>query len=399
MESAPNICATMNRINQLFLMLWFCIILQEVMGWIGLEEELNEYFEGMEGEYKVFKTPQNVSEPKNITAFVPSDPEANYELWKEKRKIIASAIGQVEPLGSEPEQLNTARSTAELYGNAVDAKESFLTFVTDIANAVPGTYASFGPDNAFMIKEFNSLERKVQHDIATRNWTESEAVRKISDTIRGTIVTHDPDCLGEIIRTMKDLLPLASEITFQNDYDYEVVFKDDYNDQEYDTGYVGIHAKIPIALDSDGIYNTTEAFVLSELQVHLHTVDDGTLDSPKEKAHEIYEVLRQLPLPVPEDIETDINEASRVIYLFAMEKALKEYPVDGICSNTTTSQIEGAGEDVDTSASSTSEGDAVDTISSSSELSDEEDDDSAASVESLLWWVTPLFGALVFFKL
>ena len=145
MESAPNICATMNRINQLFLMLWFCIILQEVMGWIGLEEELNEYFEGMEGEYKVFKTPQNVSEPKNITAFVPSDPEANYELWKEKRKIIASAIGQVEPLGSEPEQLNTARSTAELYGNAVDAKESFLTFVTDIANAVPVTYASFGP--------------------------------------------------------------------------------------------------------------------------------------------------------------------------------------------------------------------------------------------------------------
>ena len=75
--------------------------------------------------------------------------------------------------------------------------------------------------------------------------------------------------------------------------------------------------------------------------------------------------------------------------------------MDGICSNTTTtSQIEGAGEAVDTSPSSTSEGVGEgDRLSSASELSDEEDDNSAASVESLVWWVTPLFGALVFFKL
>lgn len=311
-----------------YLCLFFLVVISHAprgtIGWPEFQDELKAFFEGFEGSYVDFQTPMNASEPVNVTAFVPSDVDGTYDLWAEYRATIHASIGEsLDPIASAPERVNTADSIVALHETAVAAQDDYLAYVNAVVDAVPGTMASFGPDNAFLVKRLDSLQRKVWQQMTVMNITEAEAVADIIDSIRGTIITHDPDCYGRILDAMKSNLPRTSNI----------VFRDYYGDREYASGYVGVHGVVAFDLGSSD-NNGTENIILSELQVHLFSVMDGTMDSPKEYSHPIYEVLRQIPIPVPESVERDLNAASRLMFLFGMEKALSEYPADGECTAT-----------------------------------------------------------------
>lgn len=279
-------------------------------GWPTYRQELKDYLESHPGHYEGFETPLNASDPANITAYIPDDVLAVDSYWTSSRALIASQITGVEPIGISS-RLNNVSSIVALNDLSNEAAPAYIAFVEGVVAGIPSARYSFGPNNSAVTKSLGSLQRKVWQKMEVRDQTEEYVVQRIGDSLRGSIYVQDPREFASVIQRIKANLPGDSSIMFENFFEGKVS----------SAGYIAVHG----AVDFDG--GPQLGIILAELQVHLQSVYDGSQDSPKEDAHFIYQVLRQVPAPVPQEVTDKLNAASKLIFSFALNKTLSEQPL------------------------------------------------------------------------
>jgi hypothetical protein len=245
-----------------------------------------------------------------IQTVIPNNLEKTEREWKRVKNQLSKLIGFMsEPFVGENGNLwrNSSKTTGELIEDALLMAPGFKEDFQAIA-AKAGSVANFGPGNANLVKSESSLRRKVTSDMKEMNGTETEAVSKIGDALRGTIVVEQ---LQEIPLVMEEIAAYARQ------QGGNASFKNLWL-EDRDSGYVGVHTKLLLPLIRDGQVR----YLLAEMQIHLDSVVDGTMMSAKEKAHVIYERNR-----AGENPTVEISVASKLLFLTAMQHALDKFEV------------------------------------------------------------------------
>lgn len=245
---------------------------------------------------------------KNLHAVIPTDRSQTEKEWKETKDYIAHVIGPLPHLPVSHNFLweNSSHTVEDLLQDALFMAPSFKADFQYMA-LVTGTTAYFGSDHRHLIKTRESLISKVQRDASVLEISEKEAVAKIGDTLRGTLIVDD---LMQIPAVIAEMLYYAdckkAEVAFKNLWA-----------EERESGYVGIHAKIRLPLPKF-IASTTQRYMLAEIQIHLHPIVDGTDECVKERAHLIYEQARLEKFDY-----LALSSASKLLFLTAMQDILK----------------------------------------------------------------------------
>lgn len=103
-----------------------------------------------------------------------------------------------------------------------------------------------------------------------------EAVGSLNDSLRTSIFC---DNLNQFKQTVDEFNKRAKQ------ENWKVVYSNKFN-ENYSTGYIGLHAKVVITSD------TGDKKIMGEVQFHFRTIHDGTLSSIKEYCHKLYEETR-----------------------------------------------------------------------------------------------------------
>ena len=158
-----------------------------------------------------------------------------------------------------------------------------------------------------IVKSETSLSRKVIQDASHLNISQSEAVTKIRDALRGTLIVNTPKQVPLIAKAIQDFVARQGG---------EVIFRNFWEEERAD-GYVGVHAKILLPFFDQEQETVEKKYVIAEIQIHLRSIMDGTKKSAKEREHKIYEKLRK------EDFDTEtISSASMLLYLTGIKACL-----------------------------------------------------------------------------
>src|SRR4029077_11790368 len=125
--------------------------------------------------------------------------------WLNKKNEIAERIGPIYPAPTRESSLwrNNATTVDQLVQDAQIASPRFWENCILIANKT-GSTASFGISNRYMIKSKKSINRKIQEAILEEGISENEAVRKIRDALRGTIIAERPEQIPFIVQALKE---------------------------------------------------------------------------------------------------------------------------------------------------------------------------------------------------
>lgn len=235
----------------------------------------------------------------DLHAIVPVQPRLVHFEWQRNKEIITRRIGQIFPIETVEYSRwkNTARTIDELLFDVKQVAPSFLENCSYITLKTDSRL-SFGPANAHMVKSKKSLKRKVKQDSRKIGISEEMAVSKIGDALRGTIITYSPQQIKPITEEIKAYVNRAGgHVFFRN-----------YWEEDRQSGYVGIHAKLFLPVQ--------ERMVLAELQIHLDSIMDGTATCVKEREHDLYEKGRSGKFdPVL------LSGASKLLYLSALRKS------------------------------------------------------------------------------
>lgn len=243
---------------------------------------------------------------------IPVDAALTEKEWKNAKDRIARAIGPIPNLSNQQTVQfwkNSAKDVDELFQDASAQAPSYKNDFQYIA-ALTGTTIYFGPDDRNIVKERDSLADKVKRDANSLGISEQEALAKISDALRGTLIVDDFFQISSVI----------AEIIRYVDYkDGQVVFKNLWAEERKQDGYVGIHAKILLPMATE---NSAEEphNIIAEMQIHFRSIVDGTEGSAKEREHTIYESIRH------ENYDpSTLSAASRLLYLTAMQEVLQAF--------------------------------------------------------------------------
>lgn len=243
---------------------------------------------------------------REVDAIVPFFPSLVRAEWLNYKNYIAERIGPIYPTTTK-ESLswkNSATSIDLLVKDAQTAAPHFLEMCMFVAHKT-GSTANFGIDNQYMIKSKRSIARKIQE--STRGGlSESDAVSKVRDALRGTIIAETPEQISLITESLKEYAHnLGREIIFINIWE-----------ENRPSGYVGIHAKMLFPVyDNKGLY--TQRDVIVEIQIHLKCIMDGTKRCVKEREHLMYDQMRKKG--VDPEIQT---AASNLLYLTALKQSI-----------------------------------------------------------------------------
>ena len=214
-----------------------------------------------------------------IHTVVPEDIALTEKEWKQTKDRIARLIGPV-PSSSETESAlweNSSRTVDELLQDAHAKDPTFKREFQEIARQ-KGVIANFGPGNEFSVKSRASLIDKVDRYAKALEVSKTEAVMKIGDALRGTIIVDAVEKIPEIIALIAD---------YADKQGAKVVFNNLWA-EDRESGYVGIHAKLLLPVTQEGGVR----YLMAEMQIHLDSMVDGTAMSAKERAHLIYENVR-----------------------------------------------------------------------------------------------------------
>lgn len=250
---------------------------------------------------------------EEIQATVPTQPKLITEEWKRCKDLISSKIGSINPPSSEGSSWeNSARTIDELLTDASTTAPTFLELAENIA-VQTGSITNFGVNNQHMIKSYESLSRKIQKDSADLGISESVATSKIGDSLRGTLITDTAEKVQRVVEMIKfDTNALGGKAVFKNYWEYS----------RDDSGYIGVHAKIilPVPELNKGVISKRQ--IVTELQIHLSHIMDGTDECVKERAHLLYEHERQ------DDYDkSTLSAASQLLFLAALRQYLETYEV------------------------------------------------------------------------
>lgn len=239
-----------------------------------------------------------------VDAIVPFFPHLVREEWRNYKNKIAKRIGPIFPTASKESALwrNSATSIDFLVKDAMMAAPYFRELCVSIAHQ-SGAIANFGIDNQYMLKSKKSIQRKV-NDLIKLGISEEEAVTKLRDSLRGTIIAETPEQVFEIVQRIKK---------FAEGIECDVVFINIWEENR-PSGYVGIHAKMLFPIyDPQGLPTTRNIIV--EIQIHLRCIMDGTKACVKEREHLLYEQMYR------RGIDPEIQAAaSTLLYLTALKQ-------------------------------------------------------------------------------
>jgi len=235
----------------------------------------------------------------DLHAIVPIQPRLVHAEWQRNKGIIANRIGQIFPIETVEHSRwkNSARTVDELLFDVKQVSPGFLENCSYIALKTDSRL-SFGPNNAHMVKSKKSLKRKVKQDSRKIGISAALAVSKIGDGLRATIITYSP----------QQIRPITEEIKAYVNREGGYVFFRNYWEEDRQSGYVGIHAKLFLPYE--------ERMVLAELQIHLDSIMDGTRTCVKEREHDLYEKGRTGKFD-----PTLLSGASKLLYLSALRKS------------------------------------------------------------------------------
>lgn len=270
----------------------------------------NLFKEGFEIDLKAAEYAQNRLKggyyDNGLHAVVPRDILQTEKEWKQAKDRIARVIGPIPNLSSKNDLWqNSSKNIDHLLDDAKSIAPIFKQDFQNIANAVGGQL-NFGPGNQYIVKSRQSLVSKVKQDASELQLSEEEAVARISDALRGTIIVDD---LEKIPHVIVEILDYAYE------HGTKVIFKNIWQ-EDRDSGYIGIHAKILLPLPQIDVL-AEKRYVLAEMQIHLNSINDGTDQSPKERVHLLYEIQRSEGLSSSQQ-----KAASKLLYLIAMQDVL-----------------------------------------------------------------------------
>ncbi len=245
---------------------------------------------------------------RELQAIIPLNPQEVKRNWVELKNQIAHEIGPLypRPSRSNADWKNTARTVEQLLKDAQSAALLFKQGCLQIAEETNSrTY--FGMGDKEIVKSETSLSRKVIQDASHLNISQSEAVTKIRDALRGTLIANTPKQVPLIAKGIQDFVSRQGG---------EVIFRNFWEEERAD-GYVGVHAKILLPFFDQEQETVEKKYVIAEIQIHLRSIMDGTKKSAKEREHKIYEKLRK------EDFDTEtISSASMLLYLTGIKACL-----------------------------------------------------------------------------
>lgn len=219
---------------------------------------------------------------ENLHALRPVNATVLKQDLTDLRQRIANAIGSIYPTKDEEEGRawkNSASSVDELM---IDAKSGAVIFkklanltVHNLKHAV----FSCGKNDTYLYKSKHSIQDKMERYAQLKRVDPSQIVPTINDAIRGTIIVEN---IHELLSAIGHFRKLAA------DMGVKVVFSNVWERSE--SAYGGVHTKLLIPIQQ----NTQESgFVLAEMQFHLRSFFDGSNESPKQKGHAVYEIVRQ----------------------------------------------------------------------------------------------------------
>ncbi len=271
----------------------------------------NLYLEGVDIDFKAAELAQQKLKggrfDETIHSVVPNDFFVTDREWKQAKDYIAYVIGPIPNLNKKESARweNSSKNVDQLLQDAEQVSPIFKRDFQQIAYRIQAV-ANFGPNDQFIVKSKKSLTEKVDRDASLFKMSKEEAVIKIGDAIRGTIIV---DHLQKIPTVISAIMQYA------DNKGAKVAFKNLWI-EDRESGYVGIHAKIlyPLPHAKNG---TEDRYILAEMQIHLANMVDGTEASAKERAHFIYEQVRDEDLN-PEELAA----ASKLFFLTAMEEVL-----------------------------------------------------------------------------
>ena len=214
-----------------------------------------------------------------IGAPVPRNPEAVTQALLKRCKQLEQVIGLPKHMGVDVMPPNSANSINELVKDSADIAPVFLSILNKAKQITGGTIWA-GKDNEFLIKTEESLTRKVtklQKDFGT---DESTVIKNIGDSVRATLIVDSASEMGMAVKKIQTLVESHGGLV---DVDNKFVKK---NTIPPEMAYVGVHIAARIKSDSGKHVNT-------EIQVHLRSVNDGSLSSPKEESHRVYSKVRE----------------------------------------------------------------------------------------------------------
>lgn len=239
---------------------------------------------------------------RQVDAIVPFFPDIVNAEWLKLKNSISKRIGYIGPGPSKKTDLwrNNANSIDLLIEDAKLAAPHFLK-MCEVTARKTGTLVNFGINNQHMIKSKKSLKRKIRESLSQGD-SEEDAVRKVRDSLRGTIIAEIPEQIPLIVHYMKEYArTIGSEAVFINIWE-----------ENRSSGYVGVHVKILFPIfDENGI--DTGSKIIAEIQIHLRCIMDGTKHSVKEREHLLYEQM--MAKGVDPKIQT---AASKLLYLTAL---------------------------------------------------------------------------------
>lgn len=274
----------------------------------------NLFVEGFEVDYKAAQLAETKLQggyfDEKIHSVVPGDFLETENEWKATKDQIAYLIGPLSQFSGIDNNRwkNTAKSVDELLQHADYLAPDFIKDFETIAFQKQ-VIANFGPGNEFIVKSQQSLIRKVEQNAQLYGVSHQEAISKIGDVLRGTLIVDEIEKIPEIITLINEYAAKrGAKIALKNLWA-----------EDRESGYVGIHAKLLLPVSQSGANH----YVVAEMQIHLDSIVDGTAMSAKERAHMIYEESR-------EDQSSSLasslakSAASKLLFLTAMQEALEK---------------------------------------------------------------------------
>eukprot|EP00041_Stephanoeca_diplocostata_P039965 m.1638271 g.1638271 ORF g.1638271 m.1638271 type:complete len:402 (+) comp27475_c0_seq1:126-1331(+) len=237
-------------------------------------------------------------------AFVPSDGALLNSRWRENAGTICGLLA-VSPSMSDAEVntwtnvgLGNNAGAQDLYNLATSYKDRFQAFVEEAARKVPAD-PSFGPNNTNILKSLESLTAKIE---SRTSESLPNPVKYIDDSLRGTLIVDTTEKMQSAVNEIKQLAQSSGHLVgFDNKFSPST---------QSLAGYVGIHATIYF-----------DKKLLTEVQIHLFNIYDGTLECPKQYSHNIYKVVNTTGSTEAEkDEAADGYKAMKFAFVFGMQR-------------------------------------------------------------------------------
>ncbi|NRA73291.1 MAG: hypothetical protein HRU36_00895 [Rickettsiales bacterium] len=282
-----------------------CFTSKFAFAWSNFEKELRfylTYYKGAPDQYI-----KNKSDSKGY--FVPANKEKINKKWFNIKEQIRCELGDIKPKPNAESLLrqNSADTSKELYKLAHKFSPDFKKIINDVVNAVPSASHS---NYKTIVKSKSSIENKVNRDKAQGV---DNPVKWIGDTLRTTIFVDTSEQFRKVIEKLNN-------VAQQNNY--SITYKNIF-EQNYKSGYVGVHAILHLSKED-------KSAILSEVQIHFRSINDGTEDCPKEYTHGIYEITKDLQPNCNKicnatsrmliNLKSNGDMAQKIVYTFGLDR-------------------------------------------------------------------------------